>query len=46
MTGAQRDEETVNKALALGAYSYILKPFGFLYLEFVVTSKLVIAESS
>ncbi|HTL48334.1 MAG TPA: response regulator [Verrucomicrobiae bacterium] len=44
MTGASRDQESVQKALALGAYGYILKPFDFLYLELVVTSKLLIAE--
>ena len=45
MTGTHKDEENVNQALAIGAYGYILKPFDFLYLDLIVTSKLVIAES-
>lgn len=44
LTGEQEDEE-IKKALALGAYSYVLKPFDFLYLEVVVMSKLMIAET-
>src|SRR3989338_2944434 len=46
MTGTHKQEDVVNQALALGAYGYFLKPFDFLYLELVVTSKLVIAESN
>ena len=38
------DEERVGKALELGAYGYVLKPFDFLYLDLVVTSKLSIAS--
>ena len=45
MTTAVQDDDTVRKALELGAYSYILKPFDFMYLELVVMSKLAIAES-
>jgi DNA-binding NtrC family response regulator len=45
MTGSHRDESSVQEALELGAYGYVLKPFDFLYLELVVTSKLMIAES-
>ncbi|MCK5178924.1 MAG: response regulator, partial [Candidatus Omnitrophica bacterium] len=44
ITGDQ-DDEKVKKAIELGAYGYVLKPFDFLYLELVVLSKLVIAES-
>lgn len=43
-TGIQ-DDEKVKKAIELGAYGYVLKPFDFLYLELVVMSKLTIAES-
>ena len=43
MTGREGDE-TIKQAMDLGAYSYILKPFDFLYLEVVVLSKLAIAE--
>ncbi|MFC1576922.1 response regulator [Candidatus Omnitrophota bacterium] len=42
VTGNQEDEK-VKKAVELGAYSYILKPFDFLYLDLVVSSKLAIA---
>jgi len=45
ITGDQ-DDEKVKKAIALGAYGYVLKPFDFLYLNLVVMSKLVIAESN
>ena len=34
--------ETVQKAMDLGAYSYVLKPFDFIYLELVVMSKLTL----
>lgn len=44
MTTGVQDDEEVAKALALGAYGYVLKPFDFLYLELVVMSKLGIAE--
>ncbi|MCM8780446.1 MAG: response regulator [Candidatus Omnitrophica bacterium] len=42
-TGVQ-DEDKVRRAIELGAYGYVLKPFDFLYLELVVMSKLAIAE--
>jgi DNA-binding NtrC family response regulator len=45
MTTAVEDEDKVKKALELGAYSYVLKPCDFMYLELVVMSKLTIAES-
>lgn len=45
MATAVEDEDKVKKAIELGAYSYILKPFDFMYLELVVMSKLTIAES-
>jgi len=44
VTGVQ-DDDKVKKAIEMGAYGYVLKPFDFLYLELVVASKLVIAES-
>ena len=43
MMTANNDIHTVSRAMELGAYSYILKPFDFLYLETVVLSKLMIA---
>jgi DNA-binding NtrC family response regulator len=45
MVTGEQDDEKVKKAIALGAYGYVLKPFDFLYLELVVASKLTIAES-
>jgi len=45
ITGDQ-DDKKVKKAIELGAYGYVLKPFDFLYLDLVVMSKLVIAEST
>lgn len=45
MVTGRQDDEKVKKAIELGAYSYILKPFDLLYLDLVVTSKLTIAES-
>jgi len=45
ITGDQ-DDEKVKKAIELGAYGYVLKPFDFLYLNLVVMSKLVIAENN
>lgn len=42
-TGVE-DDEQIKKALELGAYSYVLKPYDFMYLELVVMSKLTIAE--
>lgn len=44
ITGIQ-DDENVKKAIELGAYGYVLKPFDLLYLELVIMSKLAIAES-
>ncbi|MFC1807923.1 response regulator [Candidatus Omnitrophota bacterium] len=44
VTGMQ-DDKNVKKAIALGAYGYVLKPFDLLYLELVVMSKLAIAGS-
>ena len=44
MATGQRDDQTVRKAMELGAYGYVLKPFDLLYLELVVLSKLMIAE--
>ncbi len=44
-TGVQSDER-VKSALELGAYGYVLKPFDFLYLDLVVTSRLSIADAS
>jgi DNA-binding NtrC family response regulator len=40
MITAMEDEDRVKKALELGAYSYVLKPCNFTYLELVVMSKL------
>ncbi|MCK5451162.1 MAG: response regulator [Candidatus Omnitrophica bacterium] len=39
VTGEQADEN-VQKALELGASGYVLKPFDFLYLDLVVSSKM------
>lgn len=44
-TGVLEDEK-VKKAVELGAYGYILKPFDFLYLELVLMSRLAIAQGS
>jgi CheY-like chemotaxis protein len=46
MATADKDDEKVKKAIELGAYGYVLKPFDFLYLELIVASKLLIAESN
>ena len=45
MSTGVEDDEQIKKALELGAYSYVLKPYDFMYLELVVLSKLTIAES-
>jgi len=45
MVTGDGDDEKVKKAIELGAYNYVLKPFDFLYLELVVMSKLIIAGS-
>jgi len=45
MVTSDQDDAKVQKALASGAYGYVLKPFDFLYLELVVMSKLVIADN-
>ena len=44
MASGVQDDERVAKALELGAYGYVLKPFDFLYLELVVSSRLAIAQ--
>lgn len=36
----------VKKAMELGAYGFVVKPFDFLYLDLVVMSKLIIAGSN
>jgi two-component system, sensor histidine kinase and response regulator len=43
MATAEQDSLRIQTALKLGAYSYVLKPFDFLYLELVVLSKLILA---
>jgi DNA-binding NtrC family response regulator len=45
MATAVQDDEKIKRAIELGAYSYVLKPFDFSYLELVVMSKLIIAGS-
>jgi len=40
MVTGRQDDDKVKKALELGAYNYVLKPFEFLYLELVIKSKL------
>ena len=45
MATGQRDDATIEKAMSLGAYGYVLKPFDLLYLELVVLSKLMIAAA-
>jgi DNA-binding NtrC family response regulator len=45
MATAEQDDEKIKRAIELGAYSYVLKPFDFAYLELVVMSKLTIAGS-
>ena len=45
MVTGRQDEDKVQKALELGAYNYVLKPFEFLYLELIIKSKLDSAES-
>lgn len=45
MVSGEGDERMVKKALELGAYGYIMKPFDFVYLELTVASKLAIAGS-
>ena len=43
LTGLQEDEK-VKKAIEMGAYNYVLKPFDFLYIELVIMSRLAIAQ--
>ncbi len=43
MATGEEDDEKVRQAMEIGAYGYVLKPFDFLYLELVVSSKLAIA---
>jgi len=45
MVTAVKDDEQIKEAMNKGAYSYVIKPFDFLYLELVVMSKLRIAEA-
>jgi two-component system response regulator (stage 0 sporulation protein F) len=45
MTTATEEDDKVKTALGLGAYGYVLKPYDFMYLELVVLSKLIIAET-
>jgi len=45
MVTGRQDDDKVKKAMELGAYNYVLKPFEFLYLELVIKSKLNSAES-
>ncbi|MCX7927255.1 MAG: response regulator [Candidatus Omnitrophica bacterium] len=42
MVTAVQQDQRVKKAISLGAYSYVLKPFDFLYLDFVILSRLEI----
>ncbi len=44
MAAGEGNDEMVLRAMSVGAYGYVLKPFDFLYLELVVASKLSIAE--
>ncbi len=44
MATAVQDEEKIKRAIGLGAYNYVLKPFDFANLELVVMSKLTTAE--
>jgi len=46
MVTAMQDDNMVKQAMELGAYGYVLKPFDFLYLELVVSSKLIIAQTN
>jgi len=46
MVTGRQDDDKVQKALDLGAYNYVLKPFEFLYLELVIKSKLNSTEST
>ena len=45
MVTGNQDDVKVKRAIELGAYGYVLKPFDFLYLDIVVSSKLTIAKS-
>ncbi len=45
MVTAEQDDEKVHRAIDLGAYGYVIKPFDFVYLDLVVMSKLIIAGS-
>lgn len=46
MATGMQDDESVRKAIEMGAYGYVLKPFDFLYLELVVMSRMAIAEGA
>jgi len=45
MVTGRQDDDKVKKAMDLGAYNYVLKPFEFLYLELIIKSKLGSTES-
>ncbi|MFH1189364.1 MAG: response regulator [Candidatus Omnitrophota bacterium] len=45
MATSETNDEKVKKAVEIGAYGYVLKPFDFLYLELVVIAKLSIADN-
>ena len=44
VTGLE-EEQLMNRALALGAYDYILKPFNLEYLETTLLSKVLIGRA-
>ena len=44
MVSGQTDLEIAQKAIELGAYDYVMKPFNLEYLEMVVLTKLLLAE--
>ena len=44
MITGEKDDNVVREAMKLGAYSYLLKPFDFLYLDLVLTSRIIIAQ--
>jgi DNA-binding NtrC family response regulator len=46
MISENEDHQTIQKAIDLGAYGYVLKPFDFVYLELTVASRLTIASSN
>jgi len=46
MISGEGDEEVIKKAIDMGAYGYIMKPFDLVYLELTVASRLTIASSN